>query len=66
MNERERTERQLIKRAYNQGRKDLAKDVINKLQCFREHSALDYVGVGVIDALKNEITKMVGGSDDNR
>lgn len=66
MNERERTEQQLIKRAYNQGRKDLAKDVINKLQYFREHSALDYVGVGVIDALKNEITKMVGGSDGNR
>lgn len=66
MTEREITERKLIARAYKQGRKDFAKDVITALKKEIDNDTDDF-GVGYacgLDRATLIIKRLVGGDDD--
>ncbi len=61
MTEREITERKLIARAYKQGRKDFAKEVITRLE-EDYHSCIGEYNDGIDDAIR-VIEEMAGDSD---
>jgi uncharacterized protein (DUF2164 family) len=60
MTEREITERKLIARAYKQGRKDFAKEVITRLE--EDYPCTGEYNDGIDDAIR-VIEEMAGDSD---